>query len=202
MARLTRRYVDERILDRAAGLFARHGFAHTSLKDLADAVGLSKAGLLHHFPSKEALFEAAMEMGRTQSQHVLDQVSRLPDGPARDRRAVELLVDVALERPGLVALASRAINTLGTDEADDEDNGLAGVDRLVFDVFGVTPDSGDTERLVRVVGMLAALAVLSLSANRDGDKTGWRPHIVTTCLDALGHRSPSPSPSDLSQVEA
>ncbi|MFC5056180.1 helix-turn-helix domain-containing protein [Saccharothrix xinjiangensis] len=204
MARLTRQYVDEQILDRAAGLFARHGFAHTSLKDLADAVGLSKAGLLHHFPSKEALFEAAMEMGRTQSQHVLDQVSPLPDGPARDRRAVELLVDFALERPGLVALASRAINTLGSDETDDGDNGLAGVDRLVFDVFGVTPDSGDTERLVRVVGMLSALAVLSLSANRAGDKTGWRPHIVTTCLDALGHRraSPSPSPFDLAQAEA
>lgn len=202
MTRLARQYVDEQILDRAAGLFARHGFAHTSLKDLADAVGLSKAGLLHHFPSKEALFEAAMEMGRTQVQHVLDQVSRLPGGPARDRRAVELLVDVALERPGMVALASRPINTLGTDETDDEDDGLAGVDLLVFDVFGVAPDSGDTERLVRVVGMLAALAVLSLSANRAGDKTGWRPHIVTTCLDALGHRSPSPSPSDLSQVEA
>ncbi len=202
MPRPFRQQIDEGILDRAATLFARRGFTKTSVQDVADAVGLSKAGLLHHFPSKEALFEAAMEMGRTQSQHVLDQVSRLPDGPARDRRAVELLVDVALERPGLVALASRAINTLGTDEADDEDNGLAGVDRLVFDVFGVTPDSGDTERLVRVVGMLAALAVLSLSANRDGDKTGWRPHIVTTCLDALGHRSPSPSPSDLSQVEA
>ncbi|MFC6091230.1 TetR/AcrR family transcriptional regulator [Saccharothrix lopnurensis] len=202
MARLARQYVDERILDRAAGLFARHGFAHTSLKDLADAVGLSKAGLLHHYPSKEALFEAAMEMGRTQSQLVLDRVAPLPGGPARDRRSVELLVDFALERPGLVALASRAINTLGTDEDADEDNGLAGVDRLVFDVFGVDPDSGDTERLVRVVGMLAALAVLSLSANRAGDKTGWRPHIVTTCLDALGHdRATPPSPSDLVQVE-
>jgi hypothetical protein len=71
------------------------------------------------------------------------------------------------------------------------------VDRLVFDVFSVDPDSGDTERLVRVVGMLAALAVLSLSANRAGDKTGWRPLIVTTCLDALGHGRPGPSSSDL-----
>ncbi|QFZ20833.1 TetR/AcrR family transcriptional regulator [Saccharothrix syringae] len=194
MARPTRQYADERILDRAAGLFARHGFAHTSLKDLADAVGLSKAGLLHHFPSKEALFQAAREMGRVHSQQVLDRVAGLPAGAARDRRAVELLVDVALDRPGLVALASRAISALGTDEEPDDDSGLEGIDRLVFSLFGVDPEGGDTERLVRVVGMLSALAVLSLSANRAGDRTGWRPHIITTCLDALGHGGPGATP--------
>jgi len=229
MVRPLRRHVDEQILDRAAGLFARHGFAHTSLKDLADAVGLSKAGLLHHYPSKEALFDAAQEMGRAHSRRVLEQVLPLPSGPARDRRAVELLVDFALDRPGLIALASRAISALGAGDrdgahdgaggssrvsadgaADSADNGsgdggrgadggLDGADRFVFSVFEVDPDAGGTERLVRVVGMLGALAVLSLSANHEGDKTGWRPHIITTCLDALGHRGPR---AGASQVEA
>ncbi|GGP74910.1 TetR/AcrR family transcriptional regulator [Saccharothrix coeruleofusca] len=202
MARSFRQQADEEILDRAAGLFARHGFAHTSLKDLADAVGLSKAGLLHHYPSKEALFEAATAMGRAQCQQVLDQVMRTPAGQARDRRAVQLMTDFALDRPGLVALASRAINTLGTDVDASADDGLDGVDRLVFAVFDVDPDSGDTERLVRVVGTLSALAVLSLAANRAGDRTGWRPHIITTCLDALGHRGPDASASRSAQVEA
>jgi AcrR family transcriptional regulator len=176
VARQIRYQVDEEILDRAAGLFARHGFEHTSLKDLADAVGLSKAGLLHHFPSKEALFNAAVDMGRRLSRHVFEQATRVPAGPARDRRAVELLTDVALDRPGLIAL-------------------------LVFEVFGVDPAGGDTERLVRVIGMLSAVAVLSLAANHLGDKTAWRPHIVMTCLDALGHRGPGPSSSDSAQVE-
>lgn len=201
MTRSFRQQADEEILDRAAGLFARHGFAHTSLKDLADAVGLSKAGLLHHYPSKEALFEAAAAMGRAQCLQVLDHVAGMPAGAARDRRAVELMTDFALARPGLVALATRVINALGTDDADG-DNGLDGVDQLVFEVFGVAPDSGDTERLVRVVGTLSALAVLSLAANRAGDRTGWRPHIITTCLDALGHRGPGTSPSSSAQVEA
>lgn len=191
MARPIRHQVGEQILDRAAALFARHGFAHTSLKDLADAVGLSKAGLLHHYPSKEALFEAAREMGRAQGQQLFEQVVRVPAGPARDRRAVELITDFALERPGLVALASRAISSLGTDDGADD---LDGTDALLFEMFAVDPVAGDTERLVRVIGMASALAVLCLAANAAGEKTAWRPHIITTCLDALGHRGPSAPP--------
>ncbi|MEV0676479.1 helix-turn-helix domain-containing protein [Actinosynnema sp. NPDC050436] len=201
MARPLRLQVDEQILDRAAGLFARHGFAQTSLQALADAAGLSKAGLLHHYPSKDALFAAAVELGREQSAELLERVRVLPVGAERDRRAVALLVDFALARPGLIALASRAISTLGAGaEVDPRDRGLDGIDRLVFALFGVDPEAGGTERLVRVVGMLSALAVLSLAAGHGGVAAEWRPHIITTCLDALGHRDPGPVPSDRSQV--
>ncbi|MDQ2585001.1 MULTISPECIES: TetR/AcrR family transcriptional regulator [Saccharothrix] len=188
MARPTRHRAEMEILDLAAGLFARHGFAHTSLKDLADAVGLSKAGLLHHYPSKEALFEAAQEACQAQGRRVLDQVAELPPGPARDRRALELLTDVALDLPGLVSLAFGAVTS-------PEEPVIAIEDVMVFEVFAVAPDGSDVERAIRVVGALAALAVLSVTANRAGEKTAWRPHIITTCLDALGHRRPgTPSP--------
>jgi AcrR family transcriptional regulator len=200
VARQIRYQVDEEILDRAAGLFAQHGFEHTSLKDLADAVGLSKAGLLHHYPSKEALFNAAVDMGRRLSRQVFEQATRVPAGPDRDRRAVALLTDAALDRPGLIALASRTVTSLGAEDEDavapQEDEDL-----LVFEIFGIGPAECDTERLVRVIGMLSAMAVLSLAANHLGDKTAWRPHIVSTCLDALGHRGPSHSSSDSAQVE-
>ncbi len=45
----------EQILDAATRLFARRGFDGTSLQDIADAVGIRKASLFHHFPSKEDL---------------------------------------------------------------------------------------------------------------------------------------------------
>ncbi|MEU4763125.1 helix-turn-helix domain-containing protein [Actinosynnema sp. NPDC023794] len=185
---MARALTEDQLLDRVAGLFARHGFDHTSLKDLADAVGLSKAGLLHHYPSKQALFEAARDVGRTHSGELFAQAAQAPVGPARDRRAVELLVDFALDRPGLIALESRAISLLG---AEDVEGDLDALSQHVFAVFGVEQGTGDTARLVRVIGMLSALAVLSLAANHAGEKTAWRPHIIATCLDALGHRDPS-----------
>ena len=68
--------------------------------------------------------------------------------------------------------------------------------------FGVDPGAPVSERTIRVSGALAALAVLTLAAHREGDATAWRPQIVATCFDALGHRRPahrlSPSPTSWS----
>ncbi|MEJ2859430.1 MULTISPECIES: TetR/AcrR family transcriptional regulator [unclassified Saccharothrix] len=179
-----RQEADDRIIDRAAGLFARHGFEHTSLRELAEAVGLSKAGLLHHFPSKEALHEAVQASCRDLERKVADAVAPLPPGPDRDRRSLELLIDVALDRPGLVALALTAIN--GGEPLPE--GGLGEV--IVHEAFGVEREPVDPERAIRVIGALTSLAVLTLLANGADQKTTWRPHILSTCFDALGHRAP------------
>lgn len=46
----------EEILTRALEVIAREGYHGASVKELAAAVGLSQAGLLHYFDSKEELF--------------------------------------------------------------------------------------------------------------------------------------------------
>ena len=50
----------EEILERALDVIAREGYRGASIKELADAVGLSQAGLLHYFDSKEELFTAIL----------------------------------------------------------------------------------------------------------------------------------------------
>ncbi|WP_019925114.1 TetR/AcrR family transcriptional regulator [Nocardia sp. BMG111209] len=44
------------ILDTALAIVARHGYGQATVKQIADAVGLSQNGLLHYFGSKDALF--------------------------------------------------------------------------------------------------------------------------------------------------
>lgn len=46
----------EEILTAALEVIARGGYGRASVRELADAVGLSQAGLLHYFSSKEELF--------------------------------------------------------------------------------------------------------------------------------------------------
>ncbi|TFU13876.1 TetR/AcrR family transcriptional regulator [Thermus tengchongensis] len=51
----------DRILEEAARLFTQKGYEATSVQDLAEALGLSKAALYHHFRSKEEiLYEVSL----------------------------------------------------------------------------------------------------------------------------------------------
>ena len=50
-----------RVLDAAMLVFRRHGFRRSSIEQAADAAGLTRQALYHHFKSKEALFRAVIE---------------------------------------------------------------------------------------------------------------------------------------------
>lgn len=196
MTRPFRQQIDAGILDRAAAIFARRGFAKTSVQDVADAVGLSKAGLLHHFPSKEQLHDAVVAQSTVLGTQLLDAVDGLPPGPERDRHAVEVVVDIALAHPGVVSLLLTPI-TADPGQHDPTDAAAA-----AMRAFGVDPEGvadADAERVVRVIGALAGLAVLALAATQEGLSTTWRPLMVATALDALGHgptRSPAHPPME------
>ncbi|MEW6641940.1 MAG: TetR/AcrR family transcriptional regulator [Pseudomonadota bacterium] len=45
------------LLDAAARLALQHGLAGVSIQAVADAAGVTKGGLFHHFPSKDALLD-------------------------------------------------------------------------------------------------------------------------------------------------
>jgi AcrR family transcriptional regulator len=51
----------EEILQHAVDVFGRLGFHAASMREIAKECGLSQAGLLHHFPTKEALLLALVD---------------------------------------------------------------------------------------------------------------------------------------------
>src|SRR5687768_4461268 len=48
-------------LQAGRGLFGGQGFHATSMEEIAEAIGMAKGAVYHHFRTKEALFEAVFE---------------------------------------------------------------------------------------------------------------------------------------------
>lgn len=88
-----------RILDAAMEVFAQRGGRGSSLREIAERVGMSQAGLLHHFGSKSALLLAVLER-LDQEDQPERPLESLEDGIGFVRGELER----GLERPGLFQL--------------------------------------------------------------------------------------------------
>lgn len=102
------------ILAAATRLFASRGFDGTAVQDVADVVGVTKAAVLHHFPTKERLREAVLEgilahwketlpqllLAATASEDRFDRVlGELWRFFSADRDRARLVMREALDRP-------------------------------------------------------------------------------------------------------
>jgi AcrR family transcriptional regulator len=184
--RPTRQEIDDEIVERAAALFARYGFEETSIQRIADAVGYSKTGLLHRFPTKEALQDAVIARWAEKVRAIAAGVRDLPPGPERDRAVITQLVDLALRGPGVVSLLLAALSELETGEVAVR---LKTVTEGLFDAFAA--DEEDSPRAIRVGAALGAIAVMSL-ATRDAPSAAVRESLIAASYDSLGHPRPGP----------
>jgi AcrR family transcriptional regulator len=90
----------EQILDVALDLFARNGYDRTSFREIARATGLSQAGLLHHFSSKEELFVEVLRRRDSRNEERYD-VNR---GHPKTIDGLVSIVRHNAQEPGLVRL--------------------------------------------------------------------------------------------------
>jgi AcrR family transcriptional regulator len=190
MRRPSREELDQAIIDTAAVLFARHGYSHTSVQQIADAVGYSKTGLLHRFPSKEALRRAVADQFLAELDTVAAAVQELPVGAQRDLAVIRVLADLVLHRRGTTALM---ISALTAWETPGDLAWMDGVAEALFRAFGLT-DTADQDRCLRIYGALGAAGVIALTVKdlppgAAGEQV--RDLLVVTAFGALGHPRPA-----------
>jgi AcrR family transcriptional regulator len=86
----------ERIREEAVALFTERGYATTSLREIADRVGITKASLYYHYPSKQDLLVSVVEpLLRGWRATVLD-AETMPHTPANVRLVLEQCLDTML----------------------------------------------------------------------------------------------------------
>lgn len=95
----------EEILDTATRLFAEHGFANADTQLLADELQVGKGTLYRNFPSKRALFLAAVDRVMRRLHECVDaSITGVEDPLERIARAVEAYLDFFAQNPEYVEL--------------------------------------------------------------------------------------------------
>lgn len=93
--------VESEILEKAARLFARRGFAATSLEQVAAELGLQRSSLYHYFSSKEELLTRLVTSLLTRSEAALEHIrsAHAVDPAPRLQVIVEALLEPIFEAP-------------------------------------------------------------------------------------------------------
>lgn len=165
----------DKLLAAAEAVVVRQGIANLTLDAVAAQAGVSKGGLLHHFPSKDRLVEALVQRSADNWRTCYTEAyEKTPPGPGRMARAVldHCLSDAACwteelrhsssavfaalaQNPSLIAPMREAYNELHRRIAEDglppgvSEAVISAIDGLWLNwVLGLTPLN--QERVVRV----------------------------------------------------
>jgi AcrR family transcriptional regulator len=93
----------ELILDAATAKFAESGYHRSSMARIAEDVGLTQGGLMHHFPSKQHLLLAVAERRLSHTATWWSALSEDPDGLEALREMIRT-AERLLAEPGLIEL--------------------------------------------------------------------------------------------------
>jgi len=105
------------ILDASVDIFGAKGFTGGTLQEIADQVGMTHAGILHHFGSKDQLLlEVLVHRDETDVAHLEGQ--HIPDGLALFRHLVKTAF-LNAERAGIV----QAYAVLSAESVTDDHPG-------------------------------------------------------------------------------
>jgi len=107
----------EAILQAASEAFATHGYRGASLAMIADRVGMSAPGLLHHFPTKEHLLVDVLALRQERDAARVRDLASERGGRILD--ALLVLAKRNSESPGLI----RLFTMLAAESVDDDHPG-------------------------------------------------------------------------------
>ncbi|HEX7095724.1 MAG TPA: TetR/AcrR family transcriptional regulator [Acidimicrobiales bacterium] len=157
----------DRILAEALDLFVEQGIDRTSLREIAERIGITKAALYYHFPSKDDLLAAVFKPVVDVHQRALDHL----EGPV-DRvtwaRGVLDLFDWISENPKVFALFDQYHEKLHDKIHAEEHRAIhARLDDRLDELFRRTDRTVDeTVRMAAALG--AAAGVVKAAAYLEG----------------------------------
>lgn len=188
------------ILDAAVEIFGAKGFAGGTLQEIADEVGMTHAGILHHFGSKDQLLLEVLEH-RDQADVAHLEGQHIPDGMPLFRHLVATAFRNT-QRPGIV----QAYAVLSAESVTDGHPGreffqkryrtlrdeVAAAFRVVCDEQGVDDPQRVAEGCAAILAVMDGLQVQWLLEPTAVDLAGASEFAIEAIVSAVLRPQPSP----------
>ncbi|HEX6354799.1 helix-turn-helix domain-containing protein [Actinophytocola sp.] len=170
----------------ALELFSTKGFEQTSLREIAERVGLTKASLYYHYPSKQALLIAVVEPVITGWRAIADDTASLRNTPGNVRQVVERCLDVLLRNRAVAGIFQRDPAGVAVVARSLWEDSLA-LGRQLVDWLG-GPAPAPAQRLRAIAAMEVLGAVLTSPTYYPDDEftdAEMRDVLLQAALDVL-----------------
>lgn len=154
----------------ALELFSDKGFEQTSLREIAERVGLTKASLYYHYPSKQALLLAVVEPMITGWRSIVDDTAGLEHDPDAVRGVVERCLDVFLRNRSVAGIFQRDAAGVAVVLGTLWDDVIGLGKRLVAWLAGPSPTAEARLRAIAAMEVLGAV-LTSATYQDDGEFT-------------------------------
>lgn len=132
------------LLDAAASMFGERGYAHTSISDLAAALGIAKGSVYHYISSKEDLLYAVCKAVHVDGEEVVRRTMAL-EGSALERLSLyirEMTASNARNATKIAVYYGELAHLTGARRADLDAERARQV-RLVRGLIGAAKASGE-----------------------------------------------------------
>lgn len=169
----------------ALELFSTKGFEQTSLREIAERVGLTKASLYYHYSSKQALLLAVVEPVLLGWRAIADDAGTLEHTPANVRRLIGRCLDVLLRNRAIVGVFQRDPAGVAVVAKSLWDDSLELGRRLVGWLAGPAPATADRLRAVAAMEVLGAALTSATYGFDDVSETELRDVLLRAALDVL-----------------
>ncbi len=188
----------DEIVRKAASLFSTRGYTSTSVREVAEMIGMSKAGLYHHFPTKEAILEEIAEDAIDALMRHLEQVLVL------EGSVIEQLRQLVIGRVEVIAANHSALSVfwqerglIGEGKNDELDDRMRAYHRSVVELIERGQQQGDVhpdiDAHIAMLGLLGLTGWTYLWYNPSGQLTPaeigesfWNLIRAGLCIEGAG----------------
>jgi AcrR family transcriptional regulator len=157
----------QRILDAAEGLFGESGYDNTSLRDVAERVGIKEPGIYNHFRNKEALYRDVLTRAL---QPLADVISETLNSGLNERVLQDLpgkITDLLSEHPAMPGLFHQALSgksgDIGQVAMEDWLQRLFAQGESLWEALSVDPASDHKRITLKMIMMFNAVTGYFLS---------------------------------------